>query len=70
MQATRFGPSEVLVASDAPDPVAGAAARSLIHERDLAAVAARALTGDGPRGEARPDRPETLTQFEQARTIG
>lgn len=49
----------------------GAAARSLIHERDIAAVAARALTGDG-HGGARYvlTGPQALTQVAQVRTIG
>jgi uncharacterized protein YbjT (DUF2867 family) len=49
----------------------GAAARSLIHERDIAAVAVRALTGDG-HGKAKYvlTGPEALTQVEQVRTIG
>jgi len=49
----------------------GAAARSLIHERDIAAVAARALTGDG-HGGARYTLtgPQAITQVEQVRLIG
>ena len=49
----------------------GAAARSLIHESDIAAVAARALTDDGHGGE-KPvlTGPELLTQAEQVHTIG
>lgn len=49
----------------------GAATRSLIHERDIAAVAARALTEDG-HGGARYvlTGPEALTQVEQVRLIG
>jgi len=49
----------------------GAAARSLIHERDIAAVAVRALIGDG-HGAARYvlTGPQSLTQIEQAHTIG
>lgn len=49
----------------------GAATRSLIHERDIAAVAARTLTGDG-HGGARYvlTGPESLTQVEQVRLIG
>jgi uncharacterized protein YbjT (DUF2867 family) len=49
----------------------GAARRSLIHERDIAAVAARALTGDGHGGKSYIlTGPEALTQIEQVRTIG
>jgi uncharacterized protein YbjT (DUF2867 family) len=49
----------------------GDAARSLIHERDIAAVAARALTEDGHAG-ARYVRsgPAALTQREQLQAIG
>ena len=49
----------------------GEAARSLIHESDIAAVAARALTDDGHGGE-KPvlTGPELLTQAEQVHTIG
>jgi uncharacterized protein YbjT (DUF2867 family) len=48
-----------------------AAARSLIHERDIAAVAARALTGDGHRGARYAlTGPEAVTQAEQVRLIG
>jgi uncharacterized protein YbjT (DUF2867 family) len=47
------------------------AARSLIDERDIAAVAARALLGDDLVG-TRPvlTGPETVTQVEQVRQIG
>lgn len=47
------------------------ATRSLIHERDIADVAVRALTGDALVG-ARPiiSGPEALTQAEQVETIG
>lgn len=49
----------------------GAAARSLIHEADIAAVAVRALTEDGHAGQTYVlTGPETLTQTEQVRTIG
>lgn len=49
----------------------GQAARSLIHERDIAAVAARALTSDGHAGQRYVlTGPETVTQVEQARLIG
>lgn len=49
----------------------GDAARSLIHERDIAAVAARVLTGDG-HDETKYvlTGPESLTQTEQVETIG
>lgn len=48
-----------------------AAGRSLIHEADIAAVAARALTEDGHSG-ARYELtgPSVVTQVEQARLIG
>ena len=51
--------------------VYGGAGRSLIHEADVAAVAARALTEDGHAG-ARYDLtgPAVLTQVEQVRLIG
>jgi uncharacterized protein YbjT (DUF2867 family) len=49
----------------------GQAARSLIHERDIADVAAGALTEDGHAGERYVlTGPETITQAEQAREIG
>lgn len=50
----------------------GAAARSLIHERDIAAVAALALSdGDGhDRATHVLTGPRTLTQVEQVQTIG
>jgi uncharacterized protein YbjT (DUF2867 family) len=49
----------------------GRAARSLIHERDIAAVAVRALTEDGHAGARYVlTGPETLTQAEQVRAIG
>ena len=49
----------------------GEAARSLIHERDIAAVATLALTEDGHRGSRYVlSGPETLTQVEQVQVIG
>jgi uncharacterized protein YbjT (DUF2867 family) len=49
----------------------GQAARSLIHERDIAAVAVRALTDDGHVGASYVlTGPETLTQAEQVHAIG
>jgi uncharacterized protein YbjT (DUF2867 family) len=49
----------------------GAAARSLIHERDIATVAIRALTEDRHDGERYVlTGPQTLTQAEQVRIIG
>jgi uncharacterized protein YbjT (DUF2867 family) len=49
----------------------GAAARSLIHERDIAAVAVRALTAEGHVGAKYVlTGPETLTQIEQVHIIG
>ncbi len=49
----------------------GAAARSLIHERDIAAVAVRALTEDGHFGAKYVlTGPQSLTQVEQVHTIG
>jgi uncharacterized protein YbjT (DUF2867 family) len=51
--------------------VHGAAGRSLIHERDIAAVGARTLTGDGHGGtKYELTGPQTLTQAEQVHTIG
>jgi uncharacterized protein YbjT (DUF2867 family) len=51
--------------------VYGQAARSLIDERDIAAVAVRALTEDGHDGARYVlTGPETLTQAEQAHAIG
>jgi uncharacterized protein YbjT (DUF2867 family) len=49
----------------------GGAARSLIHERDIAAVAVRALTEDGHVGAKYVlTGPEAVTQAEQVRIIG
>jgi uncharacterized protein YbjT (DUF2867 family) len=49
----------------------GNAARSLIHERDIAAVAVRALTEDGHVGAKHVlTGPEPITQAEQVRAIG
>jgi uncharacterized protein YbjT (DUF2867 family) len=49
----------------------GAAARSPIHERDVAAVAVRALTKDGHGGQKYVlTGPEVLTKAEQVRVIG
>jgi uncharacterized protein YbjT (DUF2867 family) len=49
----------------------GAATRSLIHERDIAAVAVRALTGDGHAGKSYVlTGPQALTQAEQVHAIG
>jgi len=49
----------------------GAASRSLIHERDTAAVAARALTEDGHAGATYLlTGPQSLTQVEQVDAIG
>lgn len=49
----------------------GHAAMSLVHERDIAAVAVRALTRDGHAGAVYElTGPRSLTQAEQARVIG
>lgn len=49
----------------------GAASRSLIHERDIAAVAVRALTEDRHAGQRYLlTGPETITQAEQVAVIG
>lgn len=49
----------------------GKATRSLIHERDIAAVAARALTSDRHIGQAYVlSGPNALTQIEQVEIIG
>jgi uncharacterized protein YbjT (DUF2867 family) len=49
----------------------GAAARALVDERDVAAVAVRALTGDGHAGSRYVlSGPAVLTQAEQVATIG
>jgi uncharacterized protein YbjT (DUF2867 family) len=49
----------------------GGAARALIDERDIAAVAVRALTGDGHAGGRYPlSGPAVLTQAEQLAAIG
>ncbi|MFI7361029.1 NAD(P)H-binding protein [Streptomyces sp. NPDC050149] len=49
----------------------GAAAAPVVHERDIAAVAVRALIGDGHAGAVHElTGPESLTQAEQARIIG
>jgi uncharacterized protein YbjT (DUF2867 family) len=57
--------------SDVVRWVYGAAARSLIHERDIAAVAVRTLTGPGHAGERYVlTGPQAVTQAEQVRAIG
>ena len=49
----------------------GACARASIHERDIAAVAVRVLTGDGHGGaKYLLTGPQTLTQVEQVQIIG
>ncbi len=49
----------------------GAAARSLVHEHDIAAVAVRTLTEDGHGGAKYVvTGPELITQAEQVRAIG
>jgi uncharacterized protein YbjT (DUF2867 family) len=49
----------------------GGAARSLIHERDIAAVAVHALIDDGHAGAKYVlTGPQSITQVEQARVIG
>ncbi|ACZ83376.1 NAD(P)H-binding protein [Streptosporangium roseum] len=49
----------------------GAATRSLIHERDIAAVAVRVLTGDGHGGAKHHlTGPELLSTVEQVRAVG
>ncbi|WP_017570145.1 SDR family oxidoreductase [Nocardiopsis halotolerans] len=49
----------------------GRASRSLVHERDIAAVAVRALLDEGHTGRAYTvTGPESLPQAEQARIIG
>jgi len=49
----------------------GDAARSLVDERDIAAVAVRALTDPVPRGKTYAlSGPATMTQAEQVRIIG
>jgi uncharacterized protein YbjT (DUF2867 family) len=51
--------------------VHGGAGRSLIHERDIADVAVRALTEPGHAGAAYElTGPETLTQAQQVRVLG
>ncbi len=48
----------------------GAAARPVIHERDIAAVAVRTLTGEGHDGRTyRLTGPQVLTQVEQVEVI-
>ncbi|MFC9394378.1 hypothetical protein ACFTWS_14610 [Streptomyces sp. NPDC057027] len=55
----------------ARDSPARAATTAPLHERDLAAVAVRALTDDGHAGASyRLTGPEALTQAEQVRIIG
>ncbi|ADH65489.1 MULTISPECIES: SDR family oxidoreductase [Nocardiopsis] len=49
----------------------GLASRSLVHERDVAAVAVRALLDEGHAGRAYTvTGPESLTQAEQVRILG
>lgn len=58
-------------AGDAVQWPYGAAAIPLIHERDIATVAVRALTGEGHSGAKYVlTGPQALTQIEQVRTIG
>ncbi|GAA0930687.1 SDR family oxidoreductase [Nonomuraea longicatena] len=60
-----------LQAGDVVRGAYGEAAMTLLHERDIAAVAARALTRDGLSGrDLVLTGPEPLTQVEQVRTIG
>lgn len=63
--------SEQIRQSDEVRWVYGPAARSLIDERDIAAVAVRALTEEGHAGARYVvSGPEALTQVEQVQTIG
>lgn len=48
----------------------GQAKRSLVHERDVADMAVKALTGDHARQTYLVTGPEALTQAEQARLVG
>ncbi len=49
----------------------GGAASAPVHERDVAAVAARVLTGDGHAGRIHHvTGPRSMTQEEQVRTLG
>ena len=63
--------SEVKGYADAARWVYGQAARSLIHERDIADVAVQALTDDRHAGAKYVlTGPEAITQADQARLIG
>lgn len=66
-----LGWAEEIRASGTVHWVYGGAARSLVHEADVAAVAARALTEDGHAG-ARHELtgPAVVTQAQQVRLIG
>ncbi|MFC6894614.1 NAD(P)H-binding protein [Nonomuraea dietziae] len=63
--------AEQIRGGDAVREPYGRAAVSPVHERDIAAVAARALTRDGHAGAVHElTGPHSLTQSEQARVIG
>jgi uncharacterized protein YbjT (DUF2867 family) len=69
--ANTLGWAEQIRSSGTVRWVYGDAARSLIHERDIADVAVRALTGTGHAGAKYVlTGPEAVTQAEQARIIG
>jgi uncharacterized protein YbjT (DUF2867 family) len=66
-----LGWAEEIRASGTVHWVYGGAGRSLIHEADIAAVAARALTEEGHAGAAYDlTGPSVVTQTEQVRLIG
>lgn len=66
-----LGWAEEIRASGTVHWVYGGASRSLIHEADIAAVAARALTEDGHAGASYElTGPSVVTQVEQVRLIG
>ncbi|WP_086828668.1 NmrA family NAD(P)-binding protein [Allokutzneria sp. NRRL B-24872] len=69
--ANALGWAEEIRASATVREAHGAAARAVVHERDLAAVAAKVLVEDGHAGASYVlTGPEPVTQAEQARIIG
>lgn len=70
-QCNAMGFAEQIRAGDVVRYPYGAAVRTPVHESDLAAVGAKALTGDGHAGKKYlVSGPEALSQTEQVRIIG
>ncbi|SDM46884.1 NmrA family NAD(P)-binding protein [Allokutzneria albata] len=69
--ANALGWAAQIRASDTVSEAFGSAARAVVHERDLAAVAAKVLTEDGHTGARYVlTGPEPVTHAEQVRIIG